>query len=153
DDFWLGLNSSDLQVELNAACGRLREPRSNRLIPVAEAFARLVDGRFEFTAGVSSQVAKLSTGLGRALGLDELRLQQLHVAALLHDVGQLAVSERIMAKPGILSVEEHEALQLHPHYSHDVIAGIQGLEEVASWVAAHHERLDGRGYPESLPAE
>ena len=67
---------------------------------------------------------------------------------VLHDVGQLSMSERILSKPGILSVEEMGALHLHPLHSRDVVAGVPGLEEVAEWVASHHERIDGRGYPE-----
>jgi HD-GYP domain-containing protein (c-di-GMP phosphodiesterase class II) len=63
------------------------------------------------------------------------------------------MSERVLSKPGILSVEELGALQLHPIYSRDVVAGIAGLEEVALWVEAHHERIDGRGYPEGLSGE
>ena len=67
---------------------------------------------------------------------------------LLHDVGQLCVSERIIAKPGILTVEELDVLRQHPIHSRDIVGGISGLEEVADWVAAHHERPDGRGYPD-----
>jgi HD-GYP domain-containing protein (c-di-GMP phosphodiesterase class II) len=55
-----------------------------------------------------------------------------------------------MAKPGILNVEELEVLRQHPSFSREIIAGIPGLEEVAEWVSAHHERPDGRGYPEGF---
>ena len=119
-----------------------------RLLPFAESFARLVDARFAFTVGVSARVARYAEELGRVVGLSDMRLKQLQVAALLHDVGQLSMSERVLSKPGILSVEELGALHLHTIYSRDVVAGIAGLEEVADWVEAHHERIDGRGYPE-----
>jgi HD-GYP domain-containing protein (c-di-GMP phosphodiesterase class II) len=75
-------------------------------------------------------------------------LKQLRLAALLHDVGQLSMSERILSKPGILSVDEMNLLHMHTVHSHDVVAAIPGMEEVAEWVANHHERMDGRGYPE-----
>jgi len=148
DSFWLGLFSADLAVDLSASCSRLREPKGMRLLGFSESFSQLIDSRFSFTVGISTRVSRLSDALGRAVGLTDLRLKQLRIAALLHDVGQLSVSERIMAKPGILSVEELEFLRNHPTYSRDVVAGIYGLEEVADWVAAHHERPDGRGYPE-----
>jgi HD-GYP domain-containing protein (c-di-GMP phosphodiesterase class II) len=148
DVFWLGLFSDDLPGELAAMCERLPEPKALRLMVFSESLAHLVDSRFIFTQGVSMKVAALSEALGRATGMPDFKLKQLRVAALLHDIGQLSVSERILAKPGILSVEELEVLRLHPHYSRDVVAGISGLEEVAEWVAAHHERIDGRGYPE-----
>ncbi len=148
DGFWLGLFSDNIRLELTSRCARLREPRGMHLEPFLEAFAQLVDSRFPFTLGVSRKVARLAESLGRVVGLPDLRLKQLRVAALVHDVGQLAVSERIMAKPDILSVEELEVLRQHPAHSRDVVAGVSGLEEVAGWVAAHHERLDGRGYPD-----
>ena len=148
DTFWLGLFSSDIVSELNHLSSRLRETKAMRLIPFAESFARLVDSRFTFTLGVSARVSRYAEGLGRVVGLTDVRLKQLQVAALLHDVGQLSMSERVLSKPGILSVEELGALHLHPVYSRDVVAGIAGLEEVAEWVECHHERMDGRGYPE-----
>ena len=148
DSFWLGLYNSDVVNELVVRCNRLREPRGARLLPMAESFSRLVDSRFSFTANVSARVAHYVEGLARAAALPELRQKQLRVAALLHDVGQLSMSERILAKPGILSVDELGALQLHTIHSRDVVSSIAGMEEVAQWVVSHHERMDGRGYPE-----
>lgn len=148
DAFWLGLFSANLGVELGTLCARLREPRAMRLVPFCEAFAQLVDGRFTFTMGVSSRVARYVQAMGEACDLNENRLRLLHVAALLHDVGQLAVSERILAKPAILSVDELELLRMHPVYSHEVVQAISGLEDVSDWIAAHHERIDGKGYPD-----
>jgi HD-GYP domain-containing protein (c-di-GMP phosphodiesterase class II) len=148
DLFWLGLFSDDLVSEITARCSRMREPRGANLTPLAEGFARLVDSRFAFTEGVSARVARYAEALGKAAGLTDLGTKQLRIAALLHDVGQLSMSERILSKPGILSVEEMGSLHLHPIYSSDVVRGIPGLEEVAEWVTSHHERMDGRGYPE-----
>jgi putative nucleotidyltransferase with HDIG domain len=153
DTFWLGLFSNDLAAELTARSARLREPRAMRLLPFAESFSRLVDARFSFTVGVSARVARYAESLGSVAGLSDGRLKQLQVAALLHDVGQLSMSERVLSKPGILSVEELGALHLHTIYSRDVVAGIPGMEEVAEWVEAHHERIDGRGYPEGRSGE
>jgi HD-GYP domain-containing protein (c-di-GMP phosphodiesterase class II) len=148
DSFWLGLFSGDLSLEISTRCGALREPKGSILLPMAESFARLVDARFSFTDNISSRVAHHAEMLGKAAGLSDLTVKQLRVAALLHDVGQLSMSESILSKPGILSVEEMGALHQHTTYSRDVVAGIPGLEEVAEWVEAHHERIDGRGYPE-----
>jgi HD-GYP domain-containing protein (c-di-GMP phosphodiesterase class II) len=148
DDFWLALYNEDLSSEISRVCRNLKEPRNVKMDGFVEAFADLMDSRLPYTAGVSRKVARHVERLGRAVGLDENHLRLMRSAAFLHDVGQLGVAERIMAKPGILSVEELEVLRLHPVHSHDVIAGITGLEEVAEWVVSHHERVDGRGYPE-----
>ena len=153
DMFWLGLFSLSLGTELSAACSRLREPKAPRIHTFMERFSYLIDSRFVFTMGISAKVARLSEALGHAAGLTDSRLRLLRLAALLHDVGQLCVSERIMAKPGILSVDELDILRMHPQYSSEIVAGIPGLEEAALWVASHHERTDGRGYPEGLSGE
>ncbi len=153
DSFWLGLFSANLPREIGAYCARIKELKAFRLVSSVETLATLVDSRFSFTMGVSGRVASLVESLGRSLGLQEMRLKQLRLASLLHDVGQLAVSERVMAKPGILSVDELELLRLHPGYSRDLVAGINGLEEVAEWIGAHHERPDGRGYPDGRVAD
>jgi HD-GYP domain-containing protein (c-di-GMP phosphodiesterase class II) len=131
----------------------MREPRGANLTPLAEGFARLMDARFSFTEGISARVARFTVLLGKAAGLNDADLKLLRVGALLHDVGQLSVSERVLSKPGILSVEEMGALHLHPIYSSDVVHGIPGLDDVATWVASHHERVDGRGYPEGREGE
>lgn len=153
DSFWLGLFSGDLVMELTARTSQLREPKGTKLLSISEGFARLVDSRFEFTRNVSTRVASYAEAIGRAVGLPDLRLKQLRVAALLHDVGQLSMPERVLSKPGILSVEELGALQLHTIHSRDVVAGIAGFEDVAEWVVSHHERIDGRGYPEGRTGE
>ncbi len=72
DSFWLGLCSDDLVAELTERCSRVREPRGANLLPVAEAFARLVDSRFAFTEGVSARVARYAESLGKAAGLNDL---------------------------------------------------------------------------------
>ena len=148
DDFWLGLYNEDLASDLSRQCAKLKEPRTIKMDAFVEAFADLMDSRLPYTAGVSRKVARHVERLGRAVGLDDNHVRLLRAAAFLHDVGQLGVAERIMGKPGILSVEELEVLRLHPVHSHDVVSGITGLEEVAEWVVAHHERVDGRGYPD-----
>ncbi len=152
DGFWLGLFGPSLQMELRAECSRLKEVKQSRLLAFCERFAEIMDSRFSFTIGVSGRVARLAEGLGRSVNLPEPRLKLLRIAALMHDVGQLGVPERIMAKPGILSVDELEVLRQHPTYSRDALVDIPGLEEVAEWVGAHHEWPDGRGYPEGKEA-
>jgi putative nucleotidyltransferase with HDIG domain len=153
DSFWLGLFSADLTSEISTRCAGLREPRGANLLRIAEIFAKLVDSRFDFTENVSERVSYYAELLGKAAGLPEIRIKQLRVAALLHDVGQLSMSERILAKPGILSVEEMNLLHMHTVHSRDVVATIPGMDEVAEWVASHHERIDGRGYPEGKSGE
>ena len=148
DTFWLGLFSSSIGSLLREQCAALKEIKGHQLDIFAERLADKIDARFDFTAGVSARAARFAEMLGLKAGLSKERLCQLRVAALLHDMGQLGVPGRIMAKPGILSVEELEVMRQHPLLSEKIVAAIPGMEEAAHWVADHHERPDGRGYPE-----
>jgi HD-GYP domain-containing protein (c-di-GMP phosphodiesterase class II) len=149
DGFWLTLFSGSLEDDLARICARLHEDKGVRVLTLGESFAELVDSRLSFKAGISGKVARLVEKLGRAIDLPTWRLRRLRIAALLHDIGELAVPERILAKPGILTVEELEVLRMHPLYSRDIVGGISGLDDVADWVAHHHEWFDGKGYPDN----
>ena len=74
----------------------------------------------------------------------------MRVAALLHDVGRLGVPPRVIAKADILNVGEMQLVRRHPSLSQRILEGLRGMEEIALWVGAHHERPDGRGYPEMM---
>lgn len=149
DDFWLGLYNDALAADLLTV--RPAEParRDKRLLlRFAGAFASLVDARSEYTLGHSHRVAEEAHRLARAIGLSSEHAQVVRVAALLHDLGRLGVPPRVIAKADILNVGEMHLLRQHPSFSQRMLEGLQGMEEVALWVGAHHERPDGRGYPE-----
>jgi len=151
DDFWLGLYSEELAEALLAL--RPAEPprREKRLLlRFASAFASLVDARSQYTLGHSHRVAEEAHRLARAVGLSPEHTQVVRAAALLHDLGRLGVPPRVIAKADILNVGEMHLLRQHPSYSRRILEGLRGMEEVALWVGAHHERPDGRGYPEMM---
>ena len=77
----------------------------------------------------------------------------IRIAALLHDVGLLGVPARVMSKPDILSVTEMQFMRQHPAHSEMVLQPLQGFEEVAYWISRHHERPDGKGYPEMVTGD
>jgi HD-GYP domain-containing protein (c-di-GMP phosphodiesterase class II) len=151
DDFWMGLYSEELAEALLAL--RPAEPprREKRLLlRFASAFASLVDARSQYTLGHSHRVAEEAHRLARAVGLSPEHAQAVRVAALLHDLGRLGVPPRVIAKADILNVGEMHLLRQHPSYSRRILEGLRGMEEVAFWVGTHHERPDGRGYPEMM---
>ncbi len=84
--------------------------------------------------------------IGRRLGLPDLTLRQLYLAGVLHDIGKAMISDSILDKPGPLSAHEWEAIRRHPETGYLLIRSV-GLDEIADWVRAHHERPDGSGYP------
>ena len=126
------------------------EPRPVRRIPpdrldhVAEAFGDMVDLKSSFTLGHSSGVAELAEAAAR--GLDLRDPDAVHRAALLHDLGRVAVGTGIWEKPGPLSTSEWEQVRLHPYQTERILARSAALAPLARVAGMHHERQDGSGY-------
>jgi HD-GYP domain-containing protein (c-di-GMP phosphodiesterase class II) len=113
---------------------------------IAEAFARVIDAKSPFTATHSEGVARYAVAVAEQLGFDPVALRDLRRAGLLHDVGKLGISNAILDKPGKLTDEEFHQIRLHPAYSEQILLRIRAFSHWAVDAAAHHERLDGRGY-------
>src|SRR6056297_1004596 len=99
------------------------------------------------------RVTELAVALGRRLGVDESGLIALRWGALLHDIGKIGVPDRILNKPGPLDDEEWEVMRAHPGIARDLLAPIAFLRDAIDVPAHHHERWDGRGYPDGLAGE
>jgi putative nucleotidyltransferase with HDIG domain len=123
-----------------------------RLDLVAHAFASIVDAKSPYTGRHSEGVAEIADALAALLELDGEARATLHRAALLHDIGKLGVSNRILDKPGPLGPKEWETVRHHPRWSMEILARVSVFEDVARIAGAHHERLDGRGYHRGLTA-
>ncbi|HEY2955669.1 MAG TPA: HD domain-containing phosphohydrolase [Candidatus Eisenbacteria bacterium] len=113
---------------------------------IALGFAEVVDAKSPFTAQHSYRMSDLALRIAQRLGYERSAIATLRRAALLHDIGKLSVPNSILDKPGPLTTEEWEVVRLHPYYTQRVLLHIRGFKQVASLAAAHHERLDGRGY-------
>ena len=120
---------------------------------VAEAFGRVIDAKSPFTARHSTGVAAYAVAIGEAMGMDAPAQRDLRRAGLLHDIGKLAVSSRILDKPGRLTEEEFAAdASEHPRTRCRSSSGSRASATLAEMAAAHHERLDGGGYHLGLSA-
>ena len=115
-----------------------------------EALALAIDAKDQTAANHIRRVQAYATGMARALALTEDEVQAVRTAALLHDIGKLAVPEHILAKPGALTPEEFQKVRIHPQIGADIIAGVPFPYPVAPLILSHHERWDGRGYPAAL---
>jgi HD-GYP domain-containing protein (c-di-GMP phosphodiesterase class II) len=113
---------------------------------IAEAFARVVDAKSPYTGRHSEGVAEIAVALGERLDLDADDLRTLRRAGLLHDLGKLAISNRILDKPGKLDAGEWAAMRAHPALSERILAGVPAFAAIARIAGNHHERLDGSGY-------
>jgi putative nucleotidyltransferase with HDIG domain len=114
------------------------------------ALIAALEARHKYTEGHSLRVARYARGTAALLGLPEAACEQIHTAALLHDLGKVGVRDAILDKPGKLTDEEWHAMRQHPSLGARILQPLGFLEEESRFVRAHHERLDGRGYPDGL---
>jgi diguanylate cyclase (GGDEF)-like protein/putative nucleotidyltransferase with HDIG domain len=115
-----------------------------------EALARAIDAKDQTTQMHIRRVQVYATGLAKALGLSDAEIQGVKTAALLHDIGKLAVPEHILSKPGPLTQEEFQKIRIHPQVGAEIIAAVPFPYPVAPLIMSHHERWDGKGYPQGL---
>jgi putative nucleotidyltransferase with HDIG domain len=135
--------------ELNRALDMLNHMHSATLKTLASA----LDLRDQATFGHSHRVADLTVGIARSLGISGAELVQIEHGALMHDIGKLGVPDSILGKPGRLTEPEWEIMRLHPEYGHNMLKKIDFLIGANEIVLTHHERFDGRGYPNRLKGE
>jgi HD-GYP domain-containing protein (c-di-GMP phosphodiesterase class II) len=114
------------------------------------ALATAVDSSTPFLGGESERVAGLAVELGRRIGLSGWRMQALEYAALLHDIGYLAIGKRVLAKKECLTADEWASVRKHAEVGATIIGRARALKRIGEIVRAHHERPDGRGYPKGL---
>ena len=118
-----------------------------------EALAVAIDAKDETTHDHLRRVQVYAMEVAKELGLSELDVQALQAAALLHDIGKLAVPEYILSKPGRLTPEEFERIKVHPAIGAEILDRVRFPYPVVPIVAAHHEKWDGTGYPKGLAGE
>ncbi|MGI8594106.1 MAG: HD-GYP domain-containing protein [Solirubrobacteraceae bacterium] len=116
----------------------------------ASAMAAAVDSRMSGPHEHSSAVARYAVMIAKRLGYSEAQLGQLRLAAMLHDVGKVALPDRILGKPGPLTREEYTEMRAHPNVGADMVSRIDGLSSIVPWVRHSHEHWDGTGYPQGL---
>ncbi len=145
--------SEDLQAvvhkksaEFNAALQDLCDHREMTL----DILMRALDARGHETQTHSQRVQAYTVRLAQQFGLNGDRMLNLARGALLHDIGKIGVSDSILLKPGKLTPKEWEQMKKHPTIGYQILKGVKFLEQSACMVLCHHERIDGRGYPQGL---
>lgn len=155
DTFWRTLGSKEIDRAVLALepAGHEVALDEDYLDDIAAAFGQVVDAKSPYTSGHSGRVALYTDMIGEELGLSAQRRRWLKRGALLHDVGKLGVSNSVLDKTGSLDRDEWDAVRQHAEYTETILGRIAAFAELASIAGAHHERLDGNGYPRGLAAD
>jgi len=117
------------------------------------ALVAAVEAKDPYTRWHSTNVAKYAVAIARELGLSPSQLEDIHIAAILHDVGKIGISERIIDKPEGLSDEEYAIMKDHPAHGMRILEPIGFTPAIVDGIFQHHERYDGTGYPRGLSGE
>ena len=123
----------------------------NHLMEMVTSLAGAIDAKDPYTKGHSTSVSRYAEALARAVNLPEHEVERIKIGALLHDVGKIGIPESVLKKPGKLDDDEWEIMKQHPTIGAEkVLAPNEALRDLIPIVKYHHERLDGKGYPEQL---
>ncbi len=125
----------------------------DNLEQIGQIFSRIVDFRSRFTATHSIGVATAAVELARRLHFGERECRLMRIAGHLHDLGKVAVPNRILDKPDKLDTAEFDVIRGHTYHTYHILSTIGGFEEISMWASHHHERLNGRGYPFHLTGD
>lgn len=160
---YVARNISDLKTmeyELRVLNGRLEELVSERTQELEDAYYSTLEGwakaleiRDKETEGHSRRVTDLVEKMAREVGFNSQEIEDIRRGALLHDIGKMAISDEILHKPGPLTPEERLTMQQHPLIAKELLSHITFLQKALEIPCAHHERWDGKGYPNGLKGE
>lgn len=117
---------------------------------MVNALAAALDAKSHFTSGHSERVAEFSLLLAQGMALSEYEQQRIHIGAHLHDIGKIGIPDAVLNKPGRLTAVEFAEIRQHPVIGANIVGQVKVLRKVIDIVRFHHERFDGRGYPDGL---
>ena len=122
----------------------------NMLLASITSLIEALEARDPYTRGHSESVAEIVAGMAETMGRNSDEIEMLRIAGRLHDLGKIGVPDSILLKPGRLTAEEYESIKRHPVAGATIFAPIKTLKEIVPVILYHHERFDGKGYPEGL---
>ena len=154
ETFWSRLATDNIHQHVleYEPTDRVIHADERRLDRIAEGFVKVIDAKSSWTYRHSQGVTELAVGIAGVMSFDDAGLRDMRRAALLHDIGKLGVSNLILDKPGKLTHEEYAEMKKHAAHTHHILQRVDGFSHLAELAAAHHERLDGKGYHKGLRA-
>lgn len=148
---WEGASEAELEIRLMRA---LRSQRLNRSLDdastVITSLAAAIEGKDQYTCGHVERVGSYSVEIGRCLGLDLSSLEALKLGGIVHDIGKVMVPDPILNKKGKLTDEEMDIMKRHPVIGYEILQPLRSFRDVLPIVRWHHERPNGKGYPDGL---
>lgn len=138
---------------LKQKIAKLAQRENQGLVEAVFAFARTIELKDHYTGEHVERTVRYASEIAQALNLPKQEIERISQAAMLHDLGKIALSERILLKDSKLTNEEYEEVKRHPKIGADILRPIQMLHEIIPLILYHHERWDGNGYPERLHGE
>ena len=147
---------NSLQQQVEERTKELKEEKNNSeklLLELTQALATTIDAKDKYTSGHSRRVAEYSKMLAAALGKDEKEQQEVYLFALLHDIGKIGIPDWIINKQDKLTEEEYAEIKKHPQIGYEILKNITIMPKLKSGVRWHHERIDGKGYPDGLTGD
>lgn len=145
---------SDVVVSIRKIVEKQRlQSDTIQLFDTIKVLALALDARDHYTHGHSQQVTEYSIAIAREMGLTRVEVEIIHDAGILHDIGKIGIPDAILLKPGRLTENEYNQIKKHPEIGRNILQPVDCLSDKIPLIYHHHERFDGRGYPEGLQGE
>ena len=132
---------------------RLYESLKEAFIKTVYTLAETIEKRDPYTGGHTKRVSSYSIAIAETLGISAVDRERLELASVLHDIGKIGVSDNVLRKTSKLTDEEFDEIKLHPTCGQEILSYIEELKDIIPGVKSHHERIDGRGYPDGLKGQ
>ena len=123
------------------------------LLGSLKTLAAAIDAKDPYTRGHSERVTRFSLAIAKEMGFKGKDLDNINIAALLHDVGKIGIEDSILRKPGLLTKEEYAVIKRHPAIGGDIMGAIRQLRDVVPGIRHHHEAFNGSGYPDGISGQ
>lgn len=138
------------QLAVSLENSRLYSAIRENYFKTISALAAAIEAKDPYTKGHSAQVARYALAIAEEMGLPKEKIEEIHIAGILHDVGKIGITEQVLCKPGKLTDEEYAIMKEHPFHGERILEPIGFSEEIIKSIRHHHEWYDGRGYPDGL---
>jgi len=125
----------------------------NIYIETIQALNKSMEAKDSYTSGHAARVQEYAVNLARRVDLPEKKIQNIRTAAILHDIGKIGIDDNILKKPQKLTAIEYKTIQKHPVIGAEILKDVVFLKEISDIIRHHHERYDGKGYPDGLKGE